>query len=77
MTMENQMQFTFSDTIAGYLTDFDADFLASTAGTIENHFQDYDDSPFVQEKFHEDWSHDKTWGWQQNRDGWHGSPDGS
>ena len=24
-------------------------------------------SPFVQEKFHEDWSHDGTWGWQQNR----------
>jgi anti-anti-sigma factor len=21
----------------------------------------------VQEKFHEDWSHDSTWGWQQNR----------
>ena len=24
-------------------------------------------SPFVQERFHEDWSHDLTWGWQQNR----------
>ncbi len=44
-----------------------ADFLASTADTIEKYFQDYDNSPFVQEKFHEDWSHDKTWGWQQNR----------
>ena len=31
------------------------------------HFPDYDHSPFVQEKFHEDWSHDTTWGWQQNR----------
>ncbi|HEY8642547.1 MAG TPA: AGE family epimerase/isomerase [Candidatus Dormibacteraeota bacterium] len=44
-----------------------ADFLVETADTIEERFQDYDNSPFVQEKFHEDWSHDSTWGWQQDR----------
>ena len=44
-----------------------ADFLVSTADTITEHFQDYEHSPFVQERFHEDWSHDTTWGWQQNR----------
>jgi mannose/cellobiose epimerase-like protein (N-acyl-D-glucosamine 2-epimerase family)/anti-anti-sigma regulatory factor len=41
--------------------------LAYTADTITEHFQDYDNSPFVQERFHDDWSHDKSWGWQQNR----------
>jgi anti-anti-sigma factor len=44
-----------------------ADFLESTFDTIEEHFPDYENSPFVQERFHEDWSHDTTWGWQQNR----------
>ena len=44
-----------------------ADFLAYTADTIEAHFRDYGSSPFVQEKFLEDWSHDSTWGWQQDR----------
>lgn len=44
-----------------------ADFLEYTFDAIEKHFQDYKNSPFVQEKFHEDWSHDKTWGWQQDR----------
>ena len=44
-----------------------ADFLEYTFDTIEAHFPDYEHSPFVQEKFHEDWSHDETWGWQQNR----------
>ena len=43
------------------------DFLVSTADTITEHFPDYDHSPFVQEKFMEDWSHDYNWGWQQNR----------
>ncbi len=43
------------------------DFLLDTADTICAHFPDYDNSPFVQEKFHEDWSHDSTWGWQQDR----------
>jgi mannose/cellobiose epimerase-like protein (N-acyl-D-glucosamine 2-epimerase family) len=44
-----------------------ADFLEDTFDTIEQHFQDYANSPFVQEKFFEDWSPDTTWGWQQNR----------
>jgi mannose/cellobiose epimerase-like protein (N-acyl-D-glucosamine 2-epimerase family) len=43
------------------------DFLVETGDTIEAHFPDYARSPFVQEKFLEDWSHDSTWGWQQNR----------
>lgn len=43
-----------------------ADFLEYTFDTIERHFQDYQNSPFVQERFYEDWSHDKTWGWQQD-----------
>lgn len=44
-----------------------ADFLIYTADTIAERFPDYDHSPFVQERFYEDWSHDTTWGWQQNR----------
>lgn len=44
-----------------------ADMLEYTFDTIEKYFPDYDNSPFVQEKFHEDWSRDQTWGWQQNR----------
>jgi mannose/cellobiose epimerase-like protein (N-acyl-D-glucosamine 2-epimerase family) len=44
-----------------------ADFLESTFDDIEQHFQDDANSPFVQEKFFEDWSPDKSWGWQQNR----------
>ena len=44
-----------------------ADFLEYTFDTIHAHFPDYDHSPFVQEKFHDDWSFDQTWGWQQNR----------
>jgi mannose/cellobiose epimerase-like protein (N-acyl-D-glucosamine 2-epimerase family)/anti-anti-sigma regulatory factor len=43
------------------------DFLVSIADTIVEHFPDYEHSPFLQERFHEDWSHDTTWGWQQNR----------
>ncbi|MDQ1265436.1 MAG: hypothetical protein QG635_586 [Bacteroidota bacterium] len=41
--------------------------LIDTADTITEHFQDYENSAFVNEKFHEDWSHDQEWGWQQNR----------
>ncbi|HSG81043.1 MAG TPA: N-acyl-D-glucosamine 2-epimerase, partial [Gemmatimonadota bacterium] len=41
--------------------------LEYTFDTITEHFQDYEHSPFVQEKFHEDWSHDQTHMWQQNR----------
>ncbi len=44
-----------------------ADFLEYTFDTIAKHFPDYDNSPFVNERFHDDWSHDQTWGWQQNR----------
>jgi mannose/cellobiose epimerase-like protein (N-acyl-D-glucosamine 2-epimerase family) len=44
-----------------------ADFLVTTAQTILQHFPDDKNSPFVQERFHEDWSPDTTWGWQQNR----------
>ena len=41
--------------------------LEYTFDTITEHFQDYSSSPFVQEKFFEDWSHDQTHMWQQNR----------
>ncbi|MEL7586395.1 MAG: AGE family epimerase/isomerase [Prolixibacteraceae bacterium] len=44
-----------------------AEFLEYTFDTITRFFPDYENSPFVQEKFHEDWSKDQTWGWQQNR----------
>ena len=41
--------------------------LEYTFDTIEKHFPDFATSPFVQEKFHEDWSHDQKHMWQQNR----------
>ncbi len=44
-----------------------ADMLEYTFNTISKYFPDYEHSPFVQERFYEDWSHDTTWGWQQNR----------
>ncbi len=44
-----------------------ADMLEYTFDTIAKYFPDYENSPFVQERFNEDWSHDTTWGWQQNR----------
>lgn len=44
-----------------------ADFLEYTFDTIAEHFPDYERSPFVQERFYEDWRPDTTWGWQQNR----------
>jgi mannose/cellobiose epimerase-like protein (N-acyl-D-glucosamine 2-epimerase family) len=44
-----------------------ADMLEYCFDLITKYFPDYDNSPFVQEKFHEDWSHDQKWGWQQNR----------
>lgn len=43
------------------------DFLEYTADTITSHFPDYANSPFVNERFMDDWSHDLTWGWQQDR----------
>lgn len=44
-----------------------AKMLEYTFDTISQRFPDYENSPFVQERFNEDWSHDTTWGWQQNR----------
>lgn len=44
-----------------------AEFLEYTFDTITKYFPDYENSPFVQEKFFEDWSKDQGWGWQQNR----------
>lgn len=44
-----------------------ADMLAYCGNLITEHFADYQQSAFVQEKFHQDWSKDTTWGWQQNR----------
>jgi mannose/cellobiose epimerase-like protein (N-acyl-D-glucosamine 2-epimerase family) len=44
-----------------------AKMLEFTFDTIAEHFPDYDNSPFVQEKFFEDWSLDQTHMWQQNR----------
>jgi mannose/cellobiose epimerase-like protein (N-acyl-D-glucosamine 2-epimerase family) len=44
-----------------------ADMLERTFDTIAEHFPDYDTSPFVNERFHEDWSHDLEHTWQQNR----------
>jgi mannose/cellobiose epimerase-like protein (N-acyl-D-glucosamine 2-epimerase family) len=41
--------------------------LEYTFDTICAHFPDYEHSPFVQEKFFEDWSRDQTHMWQQNR----------
>ena len=41
--------------------------LVNTADTITEHFPDYEHSAFVQEKFHANWEHDSTHGWQQNR----------
>ena len=43
------------------------DFLAATGETIVTRFPDYDHSPFVQERFREDWSHDQHYKWQQDR----------
>nr|BFE57275.1 hypothetical protein GCM10020063_018010 [Dactylosporangium thailandense] len=44
-----------------------ADELAELCDIITAHFQDYDSSPFVQEKFHGDWSHDREYGQQLDR----------
>ena len=41
--------------------------LEYTFDTIARYFPNYDESPFVQEKFLEDWSPDRTHMWQQNR----------
>ena len=44
-----------------------ADFLEYTFDTIAKYFPNYNESPFVQEKFFTDWSYDRTHMWQQNR----------
>jgi mannose/cellobiose epimerase-like protein (N-acyl-D-glucosamine 2-epimerase family) len=44
-----------------------ADFLTYTGETIEKYFPDYSKSPFVNERFNDDWTLDQEWGWQQNR----------
>lgn len=44
-----------------------ADLLEQLFDTIEKRFPDDEHSPFIQERFYEDWSHDNTWGWQQDR----------
>lgn len=44
-----------------------AKFLEYTFDTITKYFPDYENSPFVQERFFEDWSKDQNWGWQENR----------
>ncbi|MFJ9845928.1 AGE family epimerase/isomerase [Kitasatospora sp. NPDC101155] len=41
--------------------------LEYTFDTIVQRFPDRKNSPFVQERFHRDWSHDTTHGWQQDR----------
>jgi len=43
------------------------EFLKYTADCITRYFPDYENSPFVNERFYEDWSHDLAWGWQENR----------
>ena len=40
---------------------------SSRPNTICNHFLDYEKSPFVNERFHEDWSQDHSYKWQHNR----------
>jgi mannose/cellobiose epimerase-like protein (N-acyl-D-glucosamine 2-epimerase family) len=44
-----------------------ADMLEYTFDTIVERFPDLKNSPFVQERFHRDWTPDTTHGWQQNR----------
>lgn len=44
-----------------------ADFLEDIFDTIVKHFPDYKHSPFVQERYNENWTPDTNWSWQQNR----------
>ncbi|MBU0970377.1 MAG: N-acyl-D-glucosamine 2-epimerase [Proteobacteria bacterium] len=41
--------------------------LTQCTDCVVDHFQDYENSPFVNEKFHQDWTPDHHWKWQQNR----------
>jgi mannose/cellobiose epimerase-like protein (N-acyl-D-glucosamine 2-epimerase family) len=44
-----------------------ADRLVWLADLLVQHCPDYEHSPFMLERFHEDWSPDLHWDWQQNR----------
>jgi len=44
-----------------------ADLLTEMFDLVCEHFPDDASSPFVQERFHRDWSADRGWGWQQDR----------
>jgi len=44
-----------------------AEMLERTFDTIVEYFPDYDTSPFVNERFNQDWTHDLGHSWQQNR----------
>ncbi len=41
--------------------------LVECADWVVQYFQDYGNSPFVNERFFEDWTPDHEWGWQKNR----------
>jgi putative intracellular protease/amidase/mannose/cellobiose epimerase-like protein (N-acyl-D-glucosamine 2-epimerase family) len=43
-----------------------AELLEDTYDLVVKHMPE-PDSPFVQERFHADWTPDRSWGWQQNR----------
>ncbi|MGX4653739.1 AGE family epimerase/isomerase [Micromonospora sp. SCSIO 07396] len=43
-----------------------ADMLEHTFDLVVTHFPE-PGNPFVQERFHQDWRTDRSWGWQQNR----------
>ena len=44
-----------------------ADRVVWLANLLAQHCPDYEHSPFMLERFHEDWSPDLAWDWQQNR----------
>lgn len=43
------------------------DMLEHTFDMIVSHFPERGGTPFVQERFHDDWTPDRGWGWQQDR----------
>ncbi|MGF1479915.1 MAG: AGE family epimerase/isomerase [Cyanophyceae cyanobacterium] len=44
-----------------------AEMLEDTFDLLGTYFPNREQSPFIQERFNEDWSSDLAWGWQQNR----------
>lgn len=42
-------------------------FLLELQDLLLTHFKPNDGSPFIDERFHSDWTPDHSWGWQQNR----------